>query len=210
MSVAMDYALDRFEQAIRTALVEQAAIPVGRVELVTPKPNIPADLAFPLFRVARERGIPAPELARQLATALRFDGGTLVGEVAGAGPFLNFGLDPARLAGSVLGESERLGQRYGHDDLGAGKTMVIEYSSPNMARRMHVGHIRTTIIGQALANIHAALGYRVISDSHIGDWGKNFGVLITAIQHEGRPEGAGESALAALEELYARYNRLIG
>ena len=86
--------------------------------------------------------------------------------------------------------------------------MLVEYSSPNMARRMHVGHIRSTIIGQALANIMAALGYRVISDSHIGDWGKNFGILLTAIRHEGRPTGNDEAALAILEGLYARYNRL--
>jgi arginyl-tRNA synthetase len=128
--------------------------------------------------------------------------------VGAAGPFLNFSLDPARLASAVLAESERLGERYGHDDRGAGATVLVEYSSPNMARRMHVGHIRSTIIGQALANIHAALGYRVISDSHIGDWGQNFGVLLTAIRHEGRPGGAGEAALATLEGLYARYNRL--
>jgi arginyl-tRNA synthetase len=204
----MDYALDRFERAIRAALEEQAGIAGEVAELVTPKPDIPADLAFPVFQVARDRGVPAPDLARQLAATLRFDVDSLVGAVSAAGPFLNFRLDPARLAGVVLVESERLGERYGHDDRGAGATVLVEYSSPNMARRMHVGHIRSTIIGQALANIHAALGYRVISDSHIGDWGKNFGVLLTAIWHEGRPEGAGEAALATLEGFYARYNRL--
>src|SRR5439155_16112462 len=123
-------------------------------------------------------------------------------------PFLNFSLSPPRLAAAVLEEVPRLGLRYGHDDLGAGKTALVEYSSPNMARRMHVGHVRTTIIGQAVANILAALGYRVLRDSHIGDWGKNFGVLITAIRREGRPAGAGEDALATLEHQYAKYSRL--
>src|SRR5690242_6480566 len=107
--MAMDYAFDRFERAIRAALVEQAGIAADAAELVTPKPNIPADLAFPAFRVARERGLPAPELARQLAATLQFAADSLVGAVSAAGPFLNFSLDPARLAAAVLAESERLG-----------------------------------------------------------------------------------------------------
>lgn len=205
----MEYALDRFEAEIRAALGAQAGAPEGLIELVTPKPGIPADLAFPLFRLARERGVAPPHLAGELAAALRFGPDSIVGGVAAAGPFLNFSLDPARLAAATLDEVARLGPRYGHDDHGAGQTAVIEYSSPNMARRMHVGHIRSTIIGQALANITAALGYGVVRDSHIGDWGKNFGVLIAAIRREGRPAGDGEAALAALEEFYARYNRLI-
>ncbi len=206
----MEHAFDRFAADIRHALTAQGHIPADLVELVTPKAGIAADLAFPTFRAARERGVPAPELARTLAGALRFDPGSLVGAVASTGPFLNFSLAPDRLAAAVLTEVTAEGARYGHDDRSAGRTIVVEYSSPNMARRMHVGHIRTTIIGQALANITAALGYRVIRDNHIGDWGKNFGVLLTAIEHEGRPEGEGDEALAMLEQLYAQYNRLIG
>lgn len=204
----MDYALDRFARDVRAALVAQVGVPDTLVELVAPKPNIPADLAFPTFRLARERGRAAPQLARELANTLRFAPDSLVGGVTAIGPFLNFSLDPRRLVATVLEEIDRLGSRYGHDDLSGGRQVVVEYSSPNMARRMHVGHIRSTIIGQALANMLRALGYRVVSDNHIGDWGKNFGVLIVAIQHEGRPTGAGEEALAALERLYAKYNRL--
>jgi len=204
----MEYALDRFEREVRAALSGQGRVPAELVEVVTPRPNIPADLAFPTFRLARERGVAAPRLAQDLAATMRFGPDSLVGGVAAIGPFLNFSLSPPRLAAAVLEEVPRLGLRYGHDDLGAGRTALVEYSSPNMARRMHVGHVRTTIIGQAVANILAALGYRVLRDSHIGDWGKNFGVLITAIRREGRPAGAGEDALATLEHLYAKYSRL--
>jgi arginyl-tRNA synthetase len=73
---------------------------------------------------------------------------------------------------------------------------------------MHVGHIRSTIIGQALFNITAALGYHAMSDNHLGDWGKQFGILIMAIVHEGRPAGEGEEALATLERIYTKYNTL--
>jgi arginyl-tRNA synthetase len=86
--------------------------------------------------------------------------------------------------------------------------VVVDYSSPNVAKRMHVGHIRTTIIGQALVNILAALGYHVIRDNHLGDWGKSFGVLLAGIAHEGFPHGEGEQLLAGLEEVYARYSAL--
>jgi arginyl-tRNA synthetase len=204
----MDYALDRFQQQVRAALALTGKVPVALIEVAAPKPNIPADLAFPAFRAAKELGLAPPKLAQELAEALRFEPDALIGGVAAAGPFLNFTLDAGRLTAAVLEEVERLGARYGHDDQGDGKTALVEYSSPNVARRMHVGHIRTTIIGQSLFNITAALGYHTISDNHIGDWGKNFGVLITAIQRDGRPAGADESALAALEQLYAQYNKL--
>jgi arginyl-tRNA synthetase len=108
----------------------------------------------------------------------------------------------------VLEEIEELGPRYGSDDQGAGKTIVIDYSSPNVAKTMHVGHIRSTIIGQALYNIFAFLGYRVIGDNHLGDWGTQFGRNIAAIIKWGKPEGEGEEAIAQIDKLYAEYNRL--
>ncbi|HWQ12026.1 MAG TPA: arginine--tRNA ligase [Roseiflexaceae bacterium] len=204
----MDYALDRFAQQAHQLILAAGRVPEALVELVQPKPNIPADLAFPTFRAARELGVPPPQLAQELAQAVRPRAGSLVAAVAAAGPFVNFTVDAARLAAEVLAEVERLGARYGADDIGAGKTVVVDYSSPNIARRMHIGHIRSTIIGQALYNIFSFLGYRVIGDNHLGDWGKQFGVLIMAIVRDGTPQGEGEEALAALEQLYSKYNAL--
>jgi arginyl-tRNA synthetase len=206
----MDYALDRFEQQVRRAIVATGKVRPELIELAQPKPNIPADLAFPTFRAAKELGIAPPQLAQELAAAVHFDPGTLVGGVAAAGPFLNFALEPAHLASAVLEEVERLGPRYGGDDLGQNQPVVVEYSSPNIARRMHVGHIRSTIIGQAIHNILHFLGYRTIADNHLGDYGKQFGTLLAAIERFGKPEGEGEAVLAQIEALYARYNKLIG
>jgi arginyl-tRNA synthetase len=204
----MDYALDRFEQQVRDAIIATGKAPAAQVEVTAPKPNIPADLAFPAFRAAKELGVAPPQLAQELAAAVRFADDSLVGGVTAAGPFLNFTLDVGRLTAAVLEEVEELGPRYGHDDRGTGKTIIVEYSSPNVARRMHVGHIRTTIIGQSLFNIISALGYHTISDNHLGDWGKQFGVLIMAVVREGKPEGADEETLARLEQLYTKYNTL--
>jgi arginyl-tRNA synthetase len=110
----------------------------------------------------------------------------------------------------VLDEVERLGDRYGSDDLGRNQTVIVEYSSPNIAKRMHVGHIRSTIIGQSIRNILDFLGYQTIGDNHLGDYGKQFGTNIAAIQRFGRPAGEGEAALTQIEELYKHYNEMMG
>jgi arginyl-tRNA synthetase len=204
----MDYALDRAEQQVRDAIIATGKVPAALVELDEPKPNIPADLAFPTFRAAKELKLPPPQLAQELADTVRFADDALIGAVAVAGPFLNFTLDTAKLTEAVLEEIEELGPRYGSDDQGAGKTIVIDYSAPNIAKTMHVGHIRSTIIGQSLYNIFTFLGYRVIGDNHLGDWGTQFGRNIAAIIKWGKPEGEGEEAIAQIDKLYAEYNRL--
>ena len=204
----MDYALDRFEREVREAIAATGKVGATQIEVTAPKQNIPADLAFPTFRAAKELGVAPPKLAAELAASLSFGPDSLVGEVAAIGPFLNFTLNTPRLTAEVLHEVARLGARYGHDTLGDGKTVIVDYSSPNVAKLMHVGHIRSTIIGQALYNIYCFLGYTVVADNHLGDWGKQFGMNIAAIMRWGKPAGEGEEAIAELDKLYARYNRL--
>jgi len=202
----MEYALDRFAREAHEAIAGTGQVPDELIELVVPKPNIPADLAFPTFRAAKELGVAAPQLAQRIASNVRRAPGTLVGDVTAIGPFVNVGVDTVLLADTVLGEIERLGERYGSDEQGNGQTTVIDYSSPNVAKRMHAGHIRTTIIGQSLVNILRFLGYPVIGDNHLGDWGKQFGVILAAVQRYGEPQGEGEELLAGFEEIYTRYN----
>ncbi len=205
----MQYSLDQFEQQVRAAISATGDIPDALIELVAPKPNIPADLALPIFRAARERGMPAPQLAQQLAAKVQPAADSLISGVAAAGPFLNFTLDPVRLTAAVLAEVEQLGDGYGHDDRGHGQSVVVDYSAPNIAKRMHVGHIRSTIIGQSIVNILRAAGYRVVGDNHLGDWGKQFGAIIAAVMQFGEPTAEGEAALAQFEELYTRYSALM-
>src|SRR5215211_975686 len=204
----MNYALDRFEQQVRAAIAVTGKVPEWLVEVTAPKPNIPADRAFPAFKAAKELRVAPPQVAQELATAIHLPNDTLIDGVAAAGPFLNFTLNPTRLMAAVLEQIEELGPRYGHDDRGAGETIVIDYSAPNIAKTMHVGHIRSTIIGQSLYNIFTFLGYRVIGDNHLGDWGTQFGRNIAAIVKWGKPKGAGEEAIAQIDKLYAEYNRL--
>jgi arginyl-tRNA synthetase len=206
----MCYALDQFEQAVREAIAATGRVALAQIELSTPKPNIPADLAFPTFRSAKERGVAPPALAQELAAAIRLAPDSLIGSVEATGPFLNFALNTERLTAQVLQEVAQHGQRYGSDELGNGQILVVDYSSPNIARRMHIGHIRSTIIGQSITNLLRFLGYTVIADNHLGDYGKQFGTLLAAIERFGMPAGEGEAALAEIEAMYARYNRLLG
>jgi arginyl-tRNA synthetase len=204
----MDFTVDRFEQEVIAALIGTRLVDREAVTVERPKAAVPADLAFPTFRLARERGVSPAALSQELVEAIDLPENSLIGAVAAAGPFVNFEIAPVPYTQSVLAEIQALGPAFGHNAIGAGQTVVIDYSSPNVAKRMHVGHIRSTIIGQALVNILTALGYRVIRDNHLGDWGKSFGVLLAGIAREGVPAGEGEQLLAALEELYARSSRL--
>ncbi|MCX6016261.1 MAG: arginine--tRNA ligase [Chloroflexales bacterium] len=203
----MEYTQDRLiRQASETIVATQMAS-AAQIELVAPKPNIPADLAFPTFKAARDRQIPPPQLATELASQISFGGDSLLATATAAGPFLNFSINAPNYVASVLADVARLGNRYGSDDLGANKRIVIDYSSVNIAKLMHVGHIRSTIIGQALYNIFKFLGYTVIGDNHLGDYGKQFGMNIAAIVKWGKPSGHDEEALAQLDKLYAQYSR---
>lgn len=202
----MGYALERFITEIKDSIAATGKVPAELIEITTPKPNIPADRTFVAFKAAKALGVDPAKLAAELAAAIAPPAGSLIGEVTATGAFLNFSLHPQRLAAAVLHEIETAGEAYGTVADGAGRTVVIDYSSPNIAKRMHVGHIRSTIIGQALVHIFRALGYRVIGDNHLGDWGTQFGIILAAMQRYGRPQNEGEAAMAELEALYARYN----
>ncbi|MBP7276326.1 MAG: arginine--tRNA ligase [Kiritimatiellae bacterium] len=126
-------------------------------------------------------------------------------EVAGPG-FINLRLDTEWLARRMdaLAEDPRLGV----PEPGAGRTLIIDYSSPNVAKPMHIGHIRSTVIGNALDRLHRALGYRVITDNHLGDWGTQFGILIQGFRAFADPAAYEASPIEELERVYvASYQR---
>jgi arginyl-tRNA synthetase len=131
------------------------------------------------FRLGKSRGMPPRAAAEALMAALPPDPAIARVDVAGAG-FLNLTLSDAWLAGDVRArgrDPHLLPHRKGE-----GRSVVIDYSSPNVAKRLHVGHLRSTIIGNALDRLHRALGYRVIADNHLGDWGTPIGKLVVAWQ----------------------------
>ncbi len=141
------------------------------------------------------------ELARQLAEVIYLKDVAEKPEIAGPG-FLNFRLKPEYLAAEV-------NRRWGHARLGIAavahpETIVIDYSSPNIAKEMHVGHLRSTILGDALARIYCFLGHKVIADNHLGDWGTSFGMILLGYKREGDPEKLRLDPFGHLETIYRK------
>ena len=176
---------------------------VEKALTVPPKPGM-GDLAFPCFLLAKKLKKAPPIIAKTLAEQVGPDL-ELFQKTEAVGPYLNLSVDQARFAEAVLREAVQAGASYGTSTEGDGKTIAIDYSSPNIAKPFHVGHLRSTIIGGALYRIFAALGYKVVGINHLGDWGTQFGKQIVGLKRYGKPEDVED--LMALNRLYVEYHR---
>ena len=166
-------------EALRHTFEQQlgAALPGVAITLERPKNGELGDLAYPCFRAAKQLGKNPAQLAQELAGAIVIEGATLVP----AGPYLNLKLAPATRARAVLGAilAAPADKPYGSRPAN-GKKVIVEYSSPNIAKLFTIGHLRSTMIGHALAQTHQFLGYQVHRLNHLGDWGTQFGTLLAA------------------------------
>jgi arginyl-tRNA synthetase len=169
---------------------------------VPPKPEL-GDFAFPCFTLAKTFHKAPPLIAEELAENVGRELKLLQGAAASGG-YLNLTVNRVKFAESVLREVISAGDAYGGFDDGGGKTIAIDYSSPNIAKPFHVGHLRSTIIGGALHRIFAALGYSVVGINHLGDWGTQFGKQIVGLKRYGRAEDVHD--LMALNRLYVKYH----
>jgi arginyl-tRNA synthetase len=203
----MEYTYDRLRQEATQALAATNLVNAADIALVSPKPNIPADLAFPVFAAAKAVGANPNEFAQRIAGAVSLTEGSLLGKVEAAGGFVNFAVAPERFTRVVVAEVQAAADAYGEDNsVGAGQKMVLEYSSPNIARKMHVGHMRTTVIGHSLYIILRALGYDVIGDNHLGDWGTQFGTLLAALDEWKLTPWDDADPVQSLVDIYAKFN----
>ncbi len=164
------------------------------------------DLAFPCFRLSRElRRSPI-----QIATALKENlADETIGSVEVAGGYLNIRIANAYLGGTVVPEILEKGERYGAQTFGCGKKVVLDYSSPNVAKPFHIGHLGTTVIGHSLRKLHEFAGYECYGINYLGDWGTQFGKLIAAYHHWGSREMIEKGGIDKLVELYVRVNNEI-
>jgi arginyl-tRNA synthetase len=204
------YLYDRLRVEATTLLIATGLVPQGMVTLVQPKPNIPADLALPVFPIAKalNAGNPA-EYAQRIADAVRLPHGSLFARAEAAGGFVNLSVTPEAFAQATIQETLGRGAAFGHDpSVGKGEKTIVEFSSPNIAKKMHVGHLRSTVIGNSIRNIFHALGYDVIGDNHLGDWGTQFGYLLASLDTDGFPADFQTDPINALVRIYADfYNR---
>lgn len=150
-----------------------------------PPKAVLADISIPCFLAAKELSVSPVNLSKGVCDFILRSFGNEEGAVKDAvsvGGYVNITLKKERLAKNVLKDIEKLKDFYGGANGGSGKTVIIDYSSPNIAKPMSVGHLRSTIIGNALKNIYEFLGFSVVSVNYLGDWGTQFGKLLTAIE----------------------------
>ncbi|HFI0453527.1 TPA: arginine--tRNA ligase [Streptococcus suis] len=171
--------------------------------LEKPKSSEMGDIAFPAFSLAKvERKAPqaiAADIVEKLDT-------TGFEKVLATGPYVNFFLDKAAISHQVLTDVITQKDQYGQLNIGQGRNVTIDMSSPNIAKPFSVGHLRSTVIGDALANIHEKLGYKPIRINHLGDWGKQFGMLIVAYKLWGDKAAVEADPISELLKLYVRIN----
>lgn len=177
----------------------------GLIE-IPPKLEL-GDYAFPCFVLAKTLRKAPPMIANELKDSPElvkgFDGAVTVDT---AGPYINFRIDRGVLAKSVVSEILEAGDQYGNRNIGEGKNVIIEFSSPNIAKPFHVGHAFTTILGNSLSNIYTRLGYNVIRFNHLGDYGTQFGKLITAYRLWGDEAAMQENPIDELTRIYVKFH----
>ena len=163
------------------------------------------DYAFPVFKLARTfRKAPnmiAEELSGKFGEVEYFE------KIQNQGPYLNFFINKEKLAVTTLEAIKNKGENYGSSTMGEGKTVIVEFSSPNIAKPFHIGHIRTTVIGNSLYKIYKFLGFDAVAINHLGDYGTQFGMLISAYKKWGDKEAIEKDPINELLKLYVRFNK---
>ena len=171
--------------------------------LEQPKSSDLGDIAFPAFSLAKvERKAPqaiAADIAEKIDQSA-FE------KVVATGPYVNFFLDKSKISDQVIKSVIEAGANYGQQDEGHGQNITIDLSSPNIAKPFSVGHLRSTVIGDALSNIFRKMGYNTIKINHLGDWGKQFGLLMVAYKKWGSKEAVEANPIDELLKLYVRIN----
>ena len=199
--------MNKFIRDIITILKEQVDLPTEELESLVevPPDEKLGDYAFPCFVLSKKLRKAPEKIAQELAQKLKTT--DLIEEVYSIGPYVNFKVSKTKLAEFVLTQIFEEGKSYGSDEKGKGKTIVIDFSSPNIAKPFGIGHLRTTMIGNALYHIYKKLGFTVVRINHLGDWGTQFGKIILAYKMWGEEKEFLKDPIATLYDLYVRFHR---
>ena len=175
------------------------------VALIEVPPNKEmGDFAFPCFKLAKVFRKAPNMIAADLAENIEDKGA--ISKVMPLGGYVNFFVNKSQLAETVINDVLTKKEKYGHTDLGQDKAVVIDFSSPNIAKPFHIGHIRTTVIGNALYKIYDSQGYNVVRVNHLGDYGTQFGKLIVAFKLWGSKEAVEANPIPELLKLYVKFH----
>jgi arginyl-tRNA synthetase len=172
--------------------------------LEKPKDETMGDIAFPCFTLSKTLRKAPNMIASELKDKIGTD--DVIEKVCQVGGYLNFFLSRKGFAKSLIGEIDAAGEDYGKSSEGEGKTVIVEFSSPNIAKPFHIGHLFSTAVGNSLSKIYAFLGYKVERINHLGDWGTQFGKLICAYKKWGNEEEVKKSPMAELTRIYVKFH----
>ena len=164
------------------------------------------DYAFPCFKLAKALKKAPPVIATELKEKIECN--EYIKDIQIAGGYLNFFINEDAMIKDVLNSINEQKENYGSSNIGQGKNIIVEYSSPNIAKPFHIGHLRTTIIGASLYNIYKFLGYNTIGINHLGDYGTQFGKLIEGYKRWGNEYNIEENPIDELMKIYVRINDL--
>lgn len=169
---------------------------------IPPQENM-GDFSFPCFQLAKTLRKNPAQIATEIKEKLELEDFT---EIKNVGPYINFFLDRKKFENEVINTILEKKENFARSDMGKDKTVVIDFSSVNIAKPFHIGHIRSTVIGDALRNIHEFLGYNTVASNYIGDYGTQFGTMIAAYKLWGDDDKLNANPIQELLNLYVRYN----
>ncbi len=191
---------------IKEKLVETSEL---ETYIEIPKDSTNGDFSFPCFRLAKELKKAPQVIASEIKEKLELEeSNDIIEKIDVIGGYLNFYINKNILIKEVLSEINKEKENYGASDIGKGKNIIVEYSSPNIAKEFHIGHLRTTVIGAAFYNIYKYLGYNTIGINHLGDYGTQFGKMIEGYKRWGEEYNLEENPIEELTKMYIRINDL--
>ncbi len=193
-----------FKYELSKAIAPYAGIEASDISksIEIPPDKSMGDYAFPCFKLAKILKKAPPLIAKEISEKIELPDFIERFEIKGA--YLNFFTNKKVFASNVLKDAVKAD--YGKSDIGNGKTIVIDYSSPNIAKPFHVGHLRSTVIGNALYKIFGFLGYKCVGINHLGDWGTQFGKLISAYKRWGSKEAVEKDGIQELMRIYVKFH----
>lgn len=171
-----------------------------------PKDKANGDFAYPCFNLAKILKNSPANIANDIKGKIELDDNISKIEVVNG--YLNFYLASQNIVEEVIKNVLELKDKYGSSDVGNGVNIIVEYSSPNIAKPFHLGHFRNTVLGRAIYSLYQELGYNVIGLNHLGDWGRQFGLLIEGYSKFSKEYDMSKDPLAALSDIYTRINKL--
>ena len=198
-----------FKEVIANAVSKVTNIDKDEIKgfIEIPKEEANGDYSFPCFRLAKELHQSPINIANNIKENIDIDQ-NVISRIDVVNGYLNFYINKKEIVKEAIEKFDAQKEKYGMSDMGKGKTVIVEYASPNIAKPFHIGHLKTTIIGHSLYNIYKSLGFNTIGINHLGDYGTQFAKLIEGYKRWGSEYDFYENPIDKLDDIYKRINAL--